>query len=98
VTTHKIRPYLGVGLGYVDEIDLDTKRNGVETSYSTDGEFAWQAIAGVEYPLNNKWSLNADARYINVSSLDLKNEAGTGILKNVDYNPTSLMLGVTYKF
>jgi OOP family OmpA-OmpF porin len=98
VTTHQIRPYLGVGLGYVDEIDLDMKRNGVETSYSTDGEFAWQAIAGVEYPLNNKWSLNADARYVNVSSLDLKNEAGTGTLKNVDYNPTSLMFGVTYKF
>jgi outer membrane protein len=98
ITSHKIRPYLGAGVGYVDEIDLDTKKNNIETSYSTDGELAWQAIAGVEYPLNNKWSLNGDVRYVNVSSLDLKNESGTGTLKNVDYNPTSLMLGITYKF
>lgn len=98
ITRHNIRPYLGAGVGYVDEIDLDTKKNGVETSYSTDGEFAWQAIAGVEYPINTKWSLNADARYVNAVGLELKNEAGTGTLKNVDYNPTSLMFGVTYNF
>jgi opacity protein-like surface antigen len=98
VTTHRIRPYVGAGVAYVDEIDFDTKRNGVETSYSTDGEFAWQVLAGAEYPLNDRWSLNADARYINAGSQDLKNEAGTGTIRNIDYNISSLMLGVSYKF
>ena len=42
------RPYIGAGAGWVEEIDLDLETGGMETSYSSDGDIAWQIMAGVE--------------------------------------------------
>lgn len=94
----KIRPYLGAGLGYVEEIDMDLSSGGSETSYSTDGEFAYQLMAGASYPITDKIDFNTDIRYVRVDSLDLKNESGAGSLRNVDYDPLILTVGASYKF
>jgi outer membrane protein W len=98
VMSSKFRPYLGAGLGYVEEIDIDLEASGVETSYSNDGELAYQFIAGTSYGLNSNWDLIADVRYIRADSMNLKNESGTGELRDVDYDPVSLNLGAVYKF
>jgi outer membrane protein W len=100
VMNSKFRPYVGAGLGYVQEIDIDLKNaSGVETSYSQDGEIAYQLIAGTSYGLTENWDLTADVRYMRADSINLKREnGGTAELRNVDYDPVSLTVGAVYKF
>lgn len=94
----KIRPYLGAGLGYVEEIDMDLASGGVENSYSSDGEFAYQLMAGASYPITDKIDFNTDIRYVRVDGVDLKNESGGGSLRDVDYDPVIFTVGASYKF
>ena len=100
VMNSKFRPYFGAGLGYVQEIDFDLKNaSGVETSYSQDGEIAYQLMAGTSYGLTENWDLTADVRYMRADSINLKRETGSSAeLRNVDYDPVSLTVGVVYKF
>ena len=98
VMKSKFRPYLGAGLGYVQEIDLDLEAGGVETSYSSDGELAVQLIAGASYALTKNWDLTADVRYVRARGMDLKQENGTGQIKDIDYDPVSVIFGAVYKF
>jgi outer membrane protein W len=100
VMNSKFRPYVGAGLGYVQEIDFDLKNaSGVETSYSQDGKIAYQFIAGTSYGLTENWDLTADVRYMRTDSINLKRETGgTAELRNVDYDPVSLTVGAVYKF
>ena len=90
----KLRPYLGVGLGYVQEIDLDLEAG----SYSSGGEFATQFVAGTSYSLSKNWDLNADVRFVRASGMNLDKENGAGTIKGIDYNPITLSVGAVYKF
>ena len=90
----KLRPYLGVGLGYVQEIDLDLEAG----SYSSGGEFATQFVAGTSYSLSKNWDLNADVRFVRASGMNLDQENGAGTIKGIDYNPITLSVGAIYKF
>jgi outer membrane protein W len=93
-----LRPYIGAGLGYVQEIDLDLVRGGVEYSYSKNNEMAYQFMTGITYTLTKKIDLDAGLRYVRVDSINLKRENGSGELRNVDYDPLSLAIGLSYKF
>ena len=93
-----LRPYIGGGLGYVEEIDVDLKSGGVERSYSKNSEMAYQFMAGATYPLTEKIDLDAGLRYVRVDNIKLKRENGSGELRNVDYDPLSLAIGLSYKF
>lgn len=95
-------PYLGVGIGWVQEIDIDlaTGVSGAERSYSESGKAAFQLIAGVEYALSQHWSLTADMRWLRVGSVRLDNEVGNpgGSAGPLKYNPFSAQVGVRYSF
>ena len=95
----KLRPYLGAGIGLVQEIDMDIKSAaGVENSYSASNELAGQLMAGIEYPIAQNWDLSTEIRYTKVSNIDLKQENGTGRINNVDYDPVTVGVGLTYNF
>lgn len=95
-------PYVGAGIGWVQEIDIDITPtgSGSERGYSDGNEFAFQLIAGVEYTLTSKWSLTADTRYMRVGSVDLDNETGNadGKAGPLKYNPFSVQIGIRYSF
>lgn len=95
-------PYIGAGLGWVQEIDIDIKPigGGVERSYSKSGEFAFQLIAGAEYAITPNWRLTADARWLRVGSVTLDNEVANsgGKAGPLDYNPFSVQVGIRYSF
>jgi len=96
-----IRPFLGAGIGWTQEIDIDITRNGQELSYSRSGGAAIQAIAGGEYDISEKWSLVGDLRWMRVNSGTFKaeNAASGGVLVGKPkYQPVSLNLGLSYKF
>jgi opacity protein-like surface antigen len=95
-------PYLGAGIGWVQEIDIDIKPSagGAKRGYSASSEFAYQLIAGVEYALSPQWRLTADTRWLRVGSVRLDNEVANagGTAGPLTYNPFSVQVGVRYSF
>jgi outer membrane autotransporter protein len=93
------QPYIGAGVGYIEEIDIDLDRSGEsERSFSDDGDVAWQAFAGVDYELNERWDLQAEVRYSYLDDVNLDEEGGSGRLSGLDYDPVTFQLGVVYRF
>lgn len=92
-------PYVGAGLGWVQEIDLDITSAGRERSYSESGKVAVQLIAGAEFALSPAWSLTTDLRWLRVGDVELTaEESGGGRLAKPRYNPVSVQVGVRRNF
>ncbi len=92
------QPYVGAGLMYGQEIDIDFEVNGTEQSYTGDGDLGFQIMTGVKYLINDSWSLNGEIRYGRFSSVDLSGEGTTGQINDLDYDPVTLGLGLQYNF
>ncbi len=91
-------PYLGAGLAWIQEIDIDLEGNGPEQSYSGDGDVGFQVFAGTNYRLSERWSLNGELRYGSVTGIDLDGENAPGKLSDFDYEPLTFQLGLRYAF
>ena len=94
----RFRPFIGAGLGWVEEIDLDLESGGSERSYSGDGEMAWQVMAGVETEFAKDWRVQGELRYSQVSNVDLAEEGGSGRINGLDYGAWSVGVGLIYDF
>lgn len=91
--------YIGAGVGWTQEIDIDVEQNGVESSYSGDGDVGFQLMAGLDYKISDNLLLNGEIRYGLMSSIDLANEENaTGSVTGFDYNPLTLGVGLKYRF
>jgi outer membrane protein len=95
------KPYVGVGVNYTIFFDEDFKSTPKSLGFNDlelDGSFGFSVQVGADYQLNNKWHVNASARYIDIGTDayfkigDIKGSA------SVDVDPMvySIMLG--YKF
>ena len=96
-----IRPFVGAGLGWTQEIDIDVNRNGRELSYSRSGAAAIQVMFEGEVDISAKWSLTGDVRFLRVSTGSFKAEepAAGGVLSgDLQYRPVSINVGVSYRF
>ncbi|MEM8997712.1 MAG: porin family protein [Acidobacteriota bacterium] len=91
-----LRPYVGAGVGWVQEVDVDFERGGEEISFETD-DFGFQAMAGLLWDVNDRWSLDLQARYLLVDGLEMESEDGPGTVV-ADYRPLSLFAGLSYRF
>ena len=97
--TGKWQPYVGAGLSWIQEIDIDLERDGEEFSYSGSGDVGYQVFAGVNYDLSEKWALQSEVRYGSISDIDLEPEGdNSGEFKGLDYDTTTFQIGVVYKF
>lgn len=96
--TNSWDPYIGLGLSWVQEIDIDLEAANTEQSFSGDGDTGYQVFAGVNYQLNQKWTLNGELRYGDISSIRLTGEDSNGVIDDLDYKPTTLQIGVSYKY
>lgn len=92
------QPYLGLGLSWIQEIDIDLEADGSEQSYSGSGDFGFQVFAGVDYPIINRWDLQAEIRYGSIGGINLEGEGITGEVSNLDYDTFTGQLGVVYRF
>lgn len=93
-----VRPYVGAGLAYVTEIDFDLVDGGGETSFSDSGLGA-QLMVGVEWELNDRVALYAEARYLQAFDVDMGPEVATtpGRIGG-DYEHLGVALGVAVGF
>lgn len=93
------RPYVGGGLTWIEEIDIDLEGGDEDLSYSGDGDTGYQVFAGVNYAIDANWTLQTELRYGSISGIDLDGESGAaGKLTDLDYETTTLQLGVLYQF
>lgn len=91
-------PYVGVGLGWMQEIDIDLERNGVETSFSNSGKLSYQGFVGIEYRLSERWSLHTELRHAGAESGVLKDESTDAPFADLDYKPFTWQFGARYSF
>ena len=92
------QPYAGVGVTWVQEIDIDIEKDGVERSFSNGGDTGVQAFVGVNRKLSPQLSLQGELRYGSISNIDLDEEDGNGTLADLDYDPFTLQVGLQYRF
>lgn len=93
------QPYVGAGLTFAEEVDIDLERDGDELSYSGDGEVGYQLFAGVNYRLDASWQIQSELRYGKISDIDLDGESGDpGKIEDIDYETTTLQVGLVYAF
>jgi outer membrane protein W len=91
--------YVGAGIGWTQEIDIDIEENGTEYSYSGDGDIGFQVMLGADYKISDNLTLNGEVRYGLMSSIDLEaEENSTGTVTGFDYNPFTVGVGVKYRF
>ncbi|HTH28720.1 MAG TPA: outer membrane beta-barrel protein, partial [Sphingobium sp.] len=75
------------------------------TTAGSDTGFAWQAIAGLRYPLSNRIDFELKYRYFNHEGVDLRTStqpdprfAPAGSPFTTDFRSHSLLAGLTYNF
>ena len=101
-TGSDFKPYVGVGINYTIFFD-----NSFTGTYSDDGfsdlkldnSFGYAVQVGADYDLGDNWSVNASARYIDISTdAKFKVDPSTQGFASVDVNPMvySVMLGYTF--
>lgn len=93
----KIRLYCGLGIGLMQEVDIDMTIGGVEQEFSENWVPAAQLILGASYPINSSFSATAEVRYHYASSPDLEASNGGSRLK-ADYSGYSALIGLRYSF
>lgn len=91
-------PWLGSGLIYVQEIDLDSENADGERSFSNSGEIGLQFMVGLDYSISRRFYLSSELRYSSITGIDLDEEGGAGRIANLDYQPLTLGIGVGFRF
>jgi len=92
-----VRTYVGAGLAYLTEVDVDFESAGGERSFTGDG-FGLQLVAGARYDLGERWFLDAGLRYLTATSLDLEEEGNGNASIEADYAPWAVVLAVGWRF
>lgn len=91
------KPYVGAGVNYTHFFDDELPAGGPVTAISYDDSWGGALQAGLDYQLNDHWSLNLDVRKIWIST-DVALTAGPTINASVDINPVIVTLGTGYRF
>ena len=93
----EVRTYVGLGVAWLTEVDIDFEQGGQELSYSGDG-FGVQLLAGARYDFGERWFLDAGLRYLSAGEVTMDGEgAATGRVR-ADYEPWSATFGVGWRF
>jgi outer membrane protein W len=93
----KVRTYIGAGLAWLTEVDIDFEQGGNELSYSGDG-FGVQLLAGARYEVGERWFVDAGVRYLTAGEVELDGEGATDGRIKADYEPWSATLSVGWRF
>ncbi len=89
-------PYIGAGVGAA-KVEFDNYGTNATGTVLNDSStvFAYQGIAGLNYALNNNFSLNAEYRYFGTADVEV--QSGTR-KSEIEYQTHNLLGGVRYTF
>lgn len=91
-------PYIGAGISWSQEIDIDLEANGPERSFSGDGGVGGQIFFGSTYWLSERLGAHGELRYGVLRDIDLDGENVSGTITGFDYEPLTLQFGLNYRF
>ena len=91
----KWNPYVGAGINYT--ITYADKKGPSVNRVSYSDEFGYAFQAGIDYKIDDKWSLNFDVKKVFVSTDIVANGGGVNA-KGSDLDPLVIGFGVGYKF
>lgn len=89
-------PYVGIGLNYTTLTSQNLSVAGTALS-ATKLSVGPALGAGVDYKLNNSWSLNLDYKYVYMAT-NVKVSATGTYLTNLRANPNLFSVGIGYRF
>jgi opacity protein-like surface antigen len=89
-----VRPYVGVGIGRLQELDTDLRAGGQATEFSGSGS-ARQLLTGVEWDYRSRWTAGLGLRWVDAGRVKLTGPAGT---LEVDHRGWSTELRLAYRF
>lgn len=92
------QPYLGGGISWAQEIDIDLEEDSVEQSFSGNGQVGYQFFAGSWYEFSDLLSLDTQIRYGAISDIDLEGEGSAGEFQHLDYDTLTLQVGLNIAF
>lgn len=92
----RLRPFAGVGLGFVEEVDFDITGGAAAGGYSETGRLAVQLRGGLNWELGRNWSLSSEVRYFSTGTPKLSGQAGRTL--EVGYDTVDLIFGLAYRF
>ena len=91
----KFSPYLGAGIGYV--FFLEEEDGSSIRSIDYENSVSWSLQVGMDYKINDRWSLNLDLKKAFVDT-KLHINGGGVTAPDVDLDPWVLGFGVGYRF
>jgi len=103
----KIRPYVGAGINFTTiSYDLPDDGNPADdiralgaTDVDTDSSFGFAVQAGLDWNLNDHWLLNADVKYVTLSTdATVKGGLLDGTTIGIDVDPFIWGAGVGYRW
>ncbi|MCL5043210.1 MAG: outer membrane beta-barrel protein [Gammaproteobacteria bacterium] len=95
------KPYVGAGLNYTtffsENLSSEAKGKGF-SGFSLDDSWGLAFQVGADYMLNDNLMINAQVRYIDISTTGRTRLAGDRVKVDVDVDPMVYMVGLGYKF
>ncbi|MCC2617092.1 outer membrane beta-barrel protein [Aestuariibacter halophilus] len=100
-TSAPFQPYVGVGVNYTvffDEEFTDANAAAGFDDLSLDDSFGLSFQLGMDYVIDDKWHVNASARWIDIDTDATFTLNGTAGKVDVDIDPMVYTLSVGYRF
>lgn len=94
-TNGALTPYVGAGISFVIEVDLDVDAGPAAGEYEDSGVFAAQVMVGADYALSDSVGLYGELRYFTAGSQTLE-AAGDTI--EADYDSIDATIGLSIWF
>ena len=98
----RLRPYIGAGINYTiaysEDVDSSLENVIGPADLEIDNSIGWAVQAGVDWALDDRWSLNLDMKYISISPDATLETATTRDTTEVDINPIIFGVGIGYRF
>ncbi|MFK7887942.1 MAG: OmpW family protein [Gammaproteobacteria bacterium] len=93
----RLTAYVGAGIAFVQEIDIDFEIEGVETSFESD-ELGLQLQFGARYDINESLFIDAGVRYLTLSGAEMEFPSDTSRVVEADYSPFTISAGLGWRF
>jgi outer membrane protein len=98
----KFKPYVGAGLNYTKFIRTKARGTGESvlgmSGVELDDSFGIVVQVGADYQLNDRWYMNVDLKYIDMSTTATANSLLGPVRVDVDINPVVVGVGLGYRF
>ncbi len=94
----RVRPYVGLGLGFAQEVDTDLLVQGAAAQFSG-SRAAWQLALGVNWDYRSRWIVGAGLRYTDAGRVDMSGSgAVAGQTLDLRYRALTASVSIGYRF